>query len=210
MKNTMNPSQPNRRFLMSDAIVLVAATGLGLAGCRYWFLLDENEWGHIWDTSVASIPRRLWIGAIRSIPVLSILSFNWTLAILLLRLRGPRPSRRHLWCQPGFLACVAVLFVLAWKGLVLGLCVVSDSLLLSTTPRPQLTFRRLVSEIAQIMLSEQYAPHQDLGYAVLLVWLVTQAAGRCRFEASWIDRTGRCLGLGWVFIALLVVSAWCG
>jgi hypothetical protein len=39
--------------------------------------------------------------------------------------------------------------------------------------------------------------------AILLVWLVTWASGRCRPVLSWIDRAGRVLGAAWVAITLL-------
>jgi hypothetical protein len=47
----------------------------------------------------------------------------------------------------------------------------------------------------------------DVGAAVLLVWLVTWASGRCRPEPSWLDRAGRILGAAWVCIALFDLAA---
>jgi hypothetical protein len=43
-----------------------------------------------------SVSMRLWLVALAAIPVASILLLSWTTTVLLLRLRFPRPRRRHL------------------------------------------------------------------------------------------------------------------
>ena len=40
--------------------------------------------------------------------------------------------------------------------------------------------------------------------AVLLVLLVTLAGGRCCPEPSWIDRTGRAVGVLWLLLSMLI------
>jgi hypothetical protein len=42
----MRPRTP-RPFRISDCLVLVAATGLGLAGCRFLFSLRDLVWGDL-------------------------------------------------------------------------------------------------------------------------------------------------------------------
>src|SRR4051812_8974523 len=102
-------TRTSRSFRISDALVLVAATGLGLAGCRSWISASDNPWGELWPTRAEPEPvlKGVWVAALGAIPVSSILLLSWTVAVFLLRLRVPRPRRRLLWCQPGFLACVA-------------------------------------------------------------------------------------------------------
>ena len=197
----------NRSFRISDALVLVAATGIGLAGCRFWFWASKSGWRDLLDTADNPLLIGLWIAALRAVPVLSILLLNWTTAVLLLRLRAPRPRRRHLWCQPGFLACVAAIFVFVWKGVALGLLVASTALTPSPTQHLKIDYGDLFIEIAFMQFSVHFAPQANVGAAVLLVWLVTWASGRCRPEPSWVDRSGRLLGVAWVGISLLAFFA---
>jgi hypothetical protein len=166
-----------RSFRISDALVLVAATGIGLAGCGVWLSVSHHSWGDLWPTSDKSVLVGLWIAAWGAIPASSILLLSWTTAILLLRLRIPRPRQRHLWCQPGFLACVAAVFVFAWKSVVMGLFSIAGSLTVSPVQLSNINFGDLVSELALLLL---IIPHLADGYtqvnvggAVLLVWLVT-------------------------------------
>lgn len=200
----------NRRFLISDAIALVAATGLGLAGSRYWLSLSDARWSNLRSTADASALRRLWIAAISSLPASSIFLLCWTVAVILLRLRGPRPRRQHLWCQPGFLACVAVAFVFVGKSVVLGLLYAISILLAPRHHIPNFTVQGFVREFTLVLFTARYAPQMNVGSAVLLAWFVTYAAGRCRPETSWVDRLGRVVGVVWVFLSLLAVSTMIG
>ena len=133
---------------------------------------------------------------------------SWTTAILLLRLRAPRPRRRRLWCQPGFLACVAAVFVFAWKGV--GLSLVVAAVVLTANPTLEIDYGGLFIQLAFMQFSTHLAPLSNVGEAVLLVWLVTWASGRFRAELSWVDRSGRVLGAVWVCISLLAFSAMVG
>jgi hypothetical protein len=110
-----------RSFLISDALILVAATALGLTGCRFWLSASKMGWGDLWPAGEG-----LWLSALGAIPVASILLLSWTIAVCLLRLREPRPRRRQLWCQPGFLAGVAAIFGFAWKCAEVGLLAGAD------------------------------------------------------------------------------------
>jgi len=200
-----------RSFQISDALVLVAATGLGLAGCRFLLRASQSGWGDLWPTGDGPVFRGLWLAALGAIPVSSILLLSWTAAVFLLRLRDPRPRRRLLWCQPGFLACVAAVFLFAWKSLGVGLLAAAEVLAANPAQLPKIQFGDLIRELALMLLSFHFAPQANVGAAVLLVWLVTWASGRCRPEPSWVDRSGRVLGAIWVCTALLAASGvWMG
>src|ERR671932_1325509 len=82
-----------RPVTLLDAMVLIAATGLGLAATRAYL------------TSLRAIPGiatplRHWLSA--TSPCLA----AWALALLVLRLRQPRPAYRQLGGHPGGLACL--------------------------------------------------------------------------------------------------------
>ena len=212
-KMGISPMRPRttRPFQISDALVLVAATGLGLAGCRFWLSASKNGWDALWPTGAEPMPKRLWLAALGAIPISSILLLSWTAAVFWLRLRDPRPRRRQLWCQPGFLACVAAVYFFAWKCVGVGLLAAAEVLTASPTPLPKINYGDLVKELAFMLLSSHFAPQANVGAAVLLLWLVTWASGRCRPEPSWVDRSGRVLGAVWVCISLLAASGvWLG
>jgi hypothetical protein len=84
-----------RRFTLIDAMILVAATAIGLSLSRVYFLQRPTHF------RVAAIS-----------PLLA----TWTAALLILRARPPRPNRRKLVRQPGMAACcsiaVAILFAM--------------------------------------------------------------------------------------------------
>ncbi len=210
--NKLMRPQITRCFRISDALALVAATALGLAGCRLYFSPSDIGWGNLWHSRDSSVLVNLWMAVMGAIPAASMLLLSWTTAVLLLRLRTPRPRRRRLWCQPGFLACVAAVFVFAWK--CIGIGILLADVLLSAGPAglSGTDYETLGSELVLMLLSSQYpfAPPATVGKAVLLVWLVTWASGRCRAERSWVDRCGRFLGAVWVCIGLLMATLMLG
>src|SRR4051794_4601114 len=88
-----------RRFTVTDGMVLIAATAVGLASARALARLDETTFG----------PDRIWSDAVGSAySVAFCLCLAWSFALPLLRLRQPRPRFRDLFRQHGFAACVAV------------------------------------------------------------------------------------------------------
>ncbi len=196
-----------RRFQITDAIVLVAATGCGLAGCRFWMWSSKIDLDNFWPTENEPLLEAIWSIALGLIPIESIMLLSWTMAILLLRLRPARPRRRHLWCQPGFLACVATILVFAWKGAGVGLYIVGQVLTANPAKFSEITFGDIIYDLTFMLISFPLDTQADVGAAILLIWLVTWASGRCRPEPSWVDRAGRVLGAIWVCTALFAVPA---
>lgn len=201
---------PPRPFRISDALVLVAATGIGLAGCRFWLSASEAARDGLWPTGDESLVVSLRITARWALPISSILLLSWTTAILMLRLRAPRPRRGRLWCQPGFLAGVAAVSVVTWKAVAIGLLAVTQSLLARSASLSWDTYWGKVRGLSGLLLGSSFPSQLNFGGAILLVWLVTWASGRCRPEPSWIDRTGRALGSASVCVSLFAASLWLG
>jgi hypothetical protein len=199
------PMQPRitRPFRISDALVLVAATGLGLAGCRFWLSANKLSWGDLWPTRDLSLVEGLHVAAVSTTLVLSILILSWTVGILVLRLRATHPRRRHLWCQPGFLACVATVFCYAWNSVYVGLLLTVELLRSGPAPLSKVNYWDVALQFALMLHQPYFGRHGNVGGAILLVWLVTWAGGRCRPEPSWIDRAGRALGVAWMGISLI-------
>ena len=104
-----------------------------------------------------------------------------TPALIVARLRAPRPPFRHLASQPGFVASIA---------LCLAAIIIVDTDLIFF----ELAF---MPPVVGMLLP---------GAAVLVSWLILLAARRWRPEASWIDRCGRVVGAFWV--ATIPWSIW--
>jgi hypothetical protein len=181
-------SGASRRFQISDGLLLVAVTGLGLGGFRLWL-------SHFAEPRIT-----LEIG----ISLCSILLFVWTTAILSLRLGANRPRRRRLWGEPGFLACVTVGFAYAWNAARMGLLFVS---LFWTDPAQisGLTLFEAATALTWRILVPYFGRGPDIGCAILLVWLVAWASGRFRPMSNWIDRAGSILGAAWVALTFVAV-----
>jgi len=88
-----------RSFTIFDALVLVAATAVGMAGSRAvlliggWSEFETPTDGWSLGTILHAIPRALCVS-------LSLLA-AWTIALMVLQLRRPRARLQQLALQPG-------------------------------------------------------------------------------------------------------------
>jgi hypothetical protein len=161
-----------------DAMILVAATAVGLAFARTYFReyfqarpLREHDWLR-W-TIVA--------GSLQSINYLPVLA-SWSVAMVVLRLRLPRPRLRSLAVRPGWLAtCSAV------TGMLLGA--------LTLMVKHQ-------KGVGGWLKVELFA--YPIGAAVVAAWVNLAICGRWRPEPEWIDRLGRIVGACWVAMMVLI------
>jgi hypothetical protein len=198
-------TKPTRPLTVSDALVLVAATAAGLTLLRSYpflaeqsteFLRAENGWS----------PRRL---AALSAFVLSLLQFvlaPWTLALLALHLRRPRPPLRRLVIRPGAVACLA-----AAAGMVpalLGLPAKLACLRLLTGNWSWATsddmWNNYISKLSpniSIYNTVVLSPG-IVAFCILLAWGLLALGRRGRPERSWLDQSGRALGMLWLAAAL--------
>ncbi|MHC5540950.1 hypothetical protein ACYOEI_22235 [Singulisphaera rosea] len=191
-----------RPFRIRDSLILVTATGLGLATGRSQLSAVLNNWTNFRRAGPASVLYKLWFMGILSIPPLSILLIWWTAAILLLQLCDSQPPRRRLWYRPGFLACVAVVFGFAWKVICLGTVEGSHLLINRSSGSLASSYANVIRELSRMPTN----PGRDVGAAIFLLWVTAWASGRWQPEPSWIDRGGQLLGTIWVCVSLLAVS----
>ncbi|MCA1686771.1 MAG: hypothetical protein LC745_12540 [Planctomycetia bacterium] len=177
-------SPTTQRFTVTDGMVLIAATALGLAAVRELSRLALSTFGT--DAFCSDLVDL-------SYSVAFCLSLAWTFALLLLRLRRPRPGRRDLFRQPGFAACVAVTLTATLHVMRTltdaAYSVVKDSMM----------FRNFLSvSVASKCIDNLDEVGLVFAPVVLSVWTIQGLAGVWEPEASWIDRGGRILGLFWV------------
>ena len=136
-------------------------------------------------------PSKAWVLPLaeRVSPFLPCLA-AWSGAFLVTRLRGPRPRWRRLVLQPGLVAAVAALSVLAIESIMLVGSAKIDGRFGWASPE------RVADFVANgvVMLAHH------AGWAVAVSWFTLALIGRWRPERSWVDRGGRVLGCTWIII----------
>ena len=108
-----------RRFLISDAIALVAATAVAFALFKpYYAAMDPLRWTppFAFATPMTGWIEGFWGCLVRASPIL----MAWTLGILGLRFRRPRPRWSRLIRQPGLVAGLMAALVVVWRLLGFG------------------------------------------------------------------------------------------
>jgi len=160
-----------RRFTILDAMVMAAATAVGLAYLRA--VLPAGWW---WNPGISPPRRTLAI----TFGTISCLSTPWMIAILYLRLRRPRAQLRRLTRQPGVMACCAAL-----AAMIPALIHVA----LYATFRESYSWSKWTIDAAWI------CAHELSGGSVAGAWLALALSGRWRAEPDWIDRFGGLLGV---------------
>jgi hypothetical protein len=170
-----------RGLNLGDAMILVAATAVGCSQVDWNLLNTRISWVHR-HASFSYVTAR-W--AFNMVVYPSWLT--WTFAVLAIELRPPRPAFRRLARRPGVIASLLVsLFApiflaqsilnVNWRGINvrpwhLGMPIPSTVLCLLPYPSALL---------------------------VIGAWLTLAVGRRWKAEPSFIDRSGRLLGFGWI------------
>ncbi len=193
------PARRRRNMTLLDATLLIgsAAVGFGLFEIvhrglfqgRIWImdqgLPDANSW-----TALTAIVTCSDV-AVFLIPLVG----PWTLLLIALRLRAPRPRWRRIWRQPGMAACLAAVVGWIWSALALLL---AFDIVYVTRPN---TRWHPHDEWVQQWLSDEVFMY--VGLAVAATWTVLLISGRWTRPADWIDRMGRIVGFLWILIGLV-------
>jgi hypothetical protein len=165
-------------------MVLIAATALGIAGAR-----EAADYLGRFDAAFQSVQDCLeYINrfALFGLPLV----LAWTVAILVLRLLPPRPSRRHLRRQPGMIASLTVTGTAVLGAAFLGIAI----LVSSNWAIPRFMLWGFRAEFHGLPLV--FVPAIQTG--LLCSWMTLAVSGRWRAERSWIDRAGRLIGIVWL------------
>jgi hypothetical protein len=180
-----------RSCTIFDLMVVVAATAISSS-------LSLGEIPPAVETSsiLRPLPRgwsfMLVAGRILTLlPVLFPWFAIWTLAILIARLRRPRPRGRGLARQPGFVACCSVATVLMIQygpGLLAAIM---------NYPPPARVDAR------QHVLVFLHPSWTGPGLAVMAAWLALAMNQAWRPVPGWIDGSGRVLGFFWIAVVII-------
>ncbi len=150
----MMPSQPHRRFVLADAMLLIVATAVGIALVR---AILHDILAILPTLSLITNPliranNMMRVALLAGSPLLA----AWTVALLLARLGRPRPHLRRVLRQPGAVACAVATLTMA----------VDTTWIIPTWVRgfSALNVRNTLN-VANILVNDI-----DAGYAVLGGW----------------------------------------
>lgn len=181
-----------RRFTVLDATVLIAATAAGLAvirsltGCQELILVSSRFQPPGINAAVLYRMRTL---AFWPAPFLT----AWTLALLTLSMRGPRPTLRRIARRPGTAVGLALVLSLIKNVIIYGKDFIRALQAASPTSGRGGNWSYFFwSDVAA-----------RTGFFVLVAWSTLAMSGRWSARADWHDRLGRIIGICWVLIALI-------
>ncbi len=176
-------STRGRRLNLGDGLFIVAATAFGISVVR------EPIQGFF----SAGMTRFNFDATFPEYMIVIVPSwFVWTVAVLTIRLRQPRPDLRRLCRQPGF---TAVLSASICAFFLLGFQLF-------------LSLRRGPSSWPFLPSSYFLVWPIHVAPAVIGVWVIMVFSRRCKPEKSLIDSLGIVLGLGWVLLDLAEFLFW--
>jgi hypothetical protein len=179
---TANIEKPHR-FTIFDAMVLIAALAFGLVWTSHWRHSDTAGVDYPTETDGPLLMHRIELVAWWAFGLSHCVAVV-TIALLVLRLRGPRNSLNELAREPGTVACTAVLLAVVTD--------VSSKLnylaYWATSVRKEDPFSYI-----DIVLT----PRSEF-LAVAASWGLLAASGLWRPTPGWINQAGVCLGLFWL------------
>jgi hypothetical protein len=187
------PARVARKFTVIDAILLIAATALGFVPMKRLFYANgASVRPEVWTVASAYEYAPLLVMSLAPMVI------AWSAALWLLRLADPRPAVWQTFRQPGMAATTAILISALYF------------LIKFTYWAGVLHFQQGIkaSEIADMYLSpmcwSRYLNSGDI--SVPVVWMILWLGRVGRPEPSWIDRSGRVLGIYCVICSLLFGS----
>ncbi len=179
------PDSPStaRSFTLADLIILIAGFGVGIAWLRS---LGEIQGGNLLTWPLPPWRSSWWVWVV--VPTPLFVAFG--VATLICRLQDPCPPLRDLTRLPGATAVGALALVLVWEGTIYLTGFVLEPTLDWLSPRAigqtQYYAARLGLFTAQIV---------HAGSVIAVTWIIQVAAGHWRPDRSWLDRTGRFIGV---------------
>jgi hypothetical protein len=100
-------SDPVRKFHLSDAAILIAATAVGLAMVRYYLAMPNVLIPVIGPKNVITMtPSFVARGRHGAATIAAILLSAWSIALASIGLRSPRPPLKELMQRPGIGICL--------------------------------------------------------------------------------------------------------
>jgi hypothetical protein len=187
-----------RPFRLGDGMVLVAATAVAFA------IFRQSPLGTFgFSTFGGAGEQWLFYWMHRAVPFPAM----WSLAVLALAVFDRGTVRRRRLRHAGVVACIAAVVALALTTLI-----ASSFYVLHVLEEVRVIPRIFThARNTHAMPPFANAPMEEIvGAAVLGAWSAMAASGRWRCQRSWIDRTGRVLGIFWIGLFLIYLYAYTG
>ena len=197
-----------RRLNLLDLVILIAAIAIGMGWMRFQATDNSRSFdpfkspvwlqGSMDDNPLLGWSKKPWAWIERCAPCAA----TFTIGLLVVRLRSPRPRGGRVFLRPGAAACGAFALSLAWELLRLGLD------LLRTLGRGW--FEAKIGSNVGVSWWEPFYDvlrPEDHGIAVAAAWSALLLARRMRCERSTIDRLGRAVGIFWIVTLILSWAA---
>ena len=195
------PSHTPRPFQLADALILIG-------GAAVTFALIRRDWDLYYAGSLFDPPTTGWSAGVIFNRVLSVVSVVGAqavalaaVALLAIRLSGPRPVRPKLGREPGLVACAAVTLAILLSELEY---VVRVRWLGVENPLRS-GFSYETYNVLMDGLSYSFVRN---GYVVAASWLTLAMSRRWLPKPGWLDGCGRAVGVFW--IASVPVYTWLG
>jgi hypothetical protein len=195
----------SRRFTLLDAMLLVVAAAVGLTLARVT-LPDQTSIktpptpvAPAYPAGVHSLPaliklREILGSAVTASATVSPSIMAFTIAVLFLRFRKPRPRSRLIFRHPGAMGCSA-----AFLALLIAILALTPTTLQSLG-KPN--FHGWMFNVWLII-------SRGAGMAVAGAWLTLAMSGQWRAAGDWIERMGQVLSVAWMLALLLEIAlAW--
>jgi hypothetical protein len=171
-----------RRFNLVDAMLLVAATAVALAIVVSRLQKEAHFLRLEWEIPrERPLPLTAWSG-VNSVYYLQPCLAVWSLALLVLRLRQPRPALTRVVLQPGTIVSVATT-VVVFLGLL-----------------RDVAFYGMFGEPPNSFLDHMLDGCDEICPAIITAWVILWMSRRLCCEKSWIDRTERVVGILWIVL----------
>jgi hypothetical protein len=198
-------SDPVRKFHLSDAAILIAATAVGLAIVRY-YLATPNELIPIKGPKgiITMTPSFVDRGRRGAATIAAILLSAWSIALAGIGLRSPRPPFKELMQRPGMGACLLTsLFVVTF---LLGIHLwhlIHDHLMTDHRDNAVGVMKFVISGRLDQFANGLLPDIALLGGAqVIGAWIGVAVKYGWRAPTDWIEQSGRILGVAWILVAI--------
>ncbi len=187
-------SRHRRDFHILDAIVLIAATGVGIAGYIAVQRYLEREGpppprGADAFPFEASLRFRVH-DFCRGFPCLLL---AWGFAVLLLRLRTPRPRSRRMFRAPGAAACLAVFVMLTVRA---------AELLVTLLVRALRPLHMSIIGWAPSFMDVLSSVGEAAGPGILALWVILAVNRALILSRDWLEILALAVSLGWIVLRL--------
>ena len=180
-KSTVSAPSPSRPRL-GQLMLLIAAVAIGIVGVRNC----DTEMREI------QIDRR---NLVNWIVLPSPLLMSLATALMAAGLLPPRSRLSELCRRPGFTACWVTTLVMAIDAVIM----------FAMNPDRVINLDRF---ILCFSFGYFWRTTAQIGFGVLIAWTTLALAGCWRAEPSWIDRSGRVLGVVWIIAFIADRFAW--